>query len=749
LEQNKIEAGVRFILKSFFLMSTRRLISQIATVALVGVNVFAGGIPTYATSTIANASFETAAASDAATPEGWSRGDWGTNQTVFAYPVTGYNGGRAAKVTMSSYSSGDAKWYFDDVPVSSGDVYTFTDRYQSDVPTDVTIRYHLSNGSYSYVWLASPPASATSWGQVSASFTVPSNATSLTIFHNIHAVGSLTVDEFALTGGTTPPPPPPPPPPTTTDNLIPNASFSSTAPGDATTPAYWHRGGWGANSASFSYPVTGVDDSTAAKVSISSYANGDAKWYSDDIPVTSGETYYWSERYQSSVSTDVTIQYHLTSGSYSYAWLANIPASAGNWGTAKASFTVPSNVVSLSIFHSLSAVGNLTIDDVSLIKNTPPPPPTDDNLLPNPTLVASADPSTPSNWHRGGWGTNQNALTYPATGYNGGKGLKTAITSFSNGDAKWYFDPITAIPGDLYEYSEQYQATVPTVITAQFELTNGSLQYQDLLFPTAASSWTPATVRFSAPQGTKTVTIFHLLNRVGTLTTSAFSLKHVASVPISEGMVSFTLDDGFSDVYTAARPIFNAAGIKPTLYIVSNFIGQPDYMTLNQIKTLNSEGYEIGGHTRNHLDLTTLTSAQLQSEVSGGRTDLLNLGFTPVTTFAYPLGAYNATVVQAVKNAGYVGARSVNSGFNDKASDRYVLMDQHIEQNTTVDQVKAYIDQAVAQKKWLILEMHNQSATGDDQYHNDPAVLQGIVDYVKQHNVKTVTISQGLQILNQ
>jgi hypothetical protein len=50
-------------------------------------------------------------------PAGWNRGGFGENAASFSYPQSGIGGSRAVRVDMTSYESGDAKWYFDDVPV--------------------------------------------------------------------------------------------------------------------------------------------------------------------------------------------------------------------------------------------------------------------------------------------------------------------------------------------------------------------------------------------------------------------------------------------------------------------------------------------------------------------------------------------------------------------------------------------------------------------------------------------------------
>ena len=56
---------------------------------------------------------------------------------------------------------------------------------------------------------------------------------------------------------------------------------------------------------------------------------------------------------------------------------------------------------------------------------------------------------------------------------------------------------------------------------------------------------------------------------------------------------------------------------------------------------------EIGGHTLDHANLTTVEKAEAEREVCNDRVNLINQGFQP-TDFAYPYGAFNASVKSIV-----------------------------------------------------------------------------------------------------
>ncbi len=144
---------------------------------------------------IANPSMEEA---NGTNPNKWARGKWGTNTATFNYPTAGFDGTKSANVTITAYTSGDAKWFFDEVAITPGATYTFSEHYKSNVVTNVSIRWKKANGVYSYQSLGNPVA-ATSWTARTSTFTAPTDAVAMTVFHVIKSVGTLDVDNYKLT----------------------------------------------------------------------------------------------------------------------------------------------------------------------------------------------------------------------------------------------------------------------------------------------------------------------------------------------------------------------------------------------------------------------------------------------------------------------------------------------------------------------------------------------------------------------
>lgn len=132
-------------------------------------------------------------------PQDWFAGAWGANTRSFVYPVPGRNGGNAARVEISAYTSGDAKWYFSDAAVLPNAIYEFSDYYKSDAPSSLVIRYATSGGTFVYADIKTEIPAAANWTRFSDTFVTPENAVSLTIFHLIKGVGYLETDDYSLT----------------------------------------------------------------------------------------------------------------------------------------------------------------------------------------------------------------------------------------------------------------------------------------------------------------------------------------------------------------------------------------------------------------------------------------------------------------------------------------------------------------------------------------------------------------------
>jgi len=153
-------------------------------------------------------------------------------------------------------------------------------------------------------------------------------------------------------------------------NLIPNPSLETVQ--DPTTPQNWLASNWGTNTSTFSYLNTGHTGSRSVEVATTAYTNGAANWYYNEVPVTPGKTYEYTDWYKSNVDTEVDAEVTMSDGTVQYYWLGAVLANT-NWTKFTATFTVPAGAKSMAAYQILAKVGYIVSDDYSLSEYTPVP----------------------------------------------------------------------------------------------------------------------------------------------------------------------------------------------------------------------------------------------------------------------------------------------------------------------------------------------------------------------------------------
>lgn len=522
-------------------------------------------------------------------------------------------------------------------------------------------------------------------------------------------------------------------------NLIANPSMEQTT--DGVTPTGWHHGYWGTSTRQFSYSSSAHTGSKSVTVTITSYASGTAKWYPDPVAVTAGQAYDYGDWYRSNVTTGVVVAYIDGSGNYTYADLPKAAPST-NWAHYTASFTVPAGTVKVSVYHSIGAVGSLSLDDASLLPH---------NLIANASVEQSASGVTPAGWLTDSWGTNTTTFSYVNDGHTGSKSVRTDITSYASGAAKWYFQPVGIQGGQSYLFSAWLKTSTQPQVTVSYQMQDGTTRYEraptPLVTASAATAWQDYATVITAPDGAKSATVLIAISSVGWLETDDYSLTAYGQSGFSEPLVSLTFDDGLLSTYTNGLPLLQGYGLVSTEYIVSGKIGAASHMTAGQIKDFQNAGSEIASHTVDHLDLTTLSSSQVDTELSQSQATLRQLfGSNAASDFASPYGQYNYPVVTAIKKY-YRSHRSIDAGFNSRDGfDPYDIRVQNVNSDTTPAEVAGWVNHAIATKTWLVLVYHGveDQIPAGDPYTVSTSDLDTELAQIKASGVKVVTMNAAL-----
>jgi peptidoglycan/xylan/chitin deacetylase (PgdA/CDA1 family) len=99
-----------------------------------------------------------------------------------------------------------------------------------------------------------------------------------------------------------------------------------------------------------------------------------------------------------------------------------------------------------------------------------------------------------------------------------------------------------------------------------------------------------------------------------------------------------------------------------------------DYLTWDQVRELDGSGLiTIGGHTIDHLALSTLSVADQKREIENSKIGIEKEIGHQIYDFAYPYGSYDSDTVSLVEGAGYRTAVTTVPGVYQSLDHIYTL----------------------------------------------------------------------------
>ncbi len=488
-------------------------------------------------------------------------------------------------------------------------------------------------------------------------------------------------------------------------NLVANPSVETSDASNPQMPASWANNKWGTNTVIFSYPVAGHSGTDATRVEITSYSSGDAKWYFTPIPSAATTTYQFSDWYRSNTQTSVVVELQNASGGLSYLDLGTVAASS-TWTQTNLTFATKPDTVALTVYHLISSTGYLETDDTSVTQATPA---VDGNPISNSSLELT-NGTAPASWVHSSWGTNTATFQYVNEGHTGTKSVKTTISSYTSGDAKWYYNPITLEKGKQYRWTTWYKTNTRPQAVAMFTRADGSEEFFGMPqpFPSSDSNtvWHQYTDTFIVPSDAVSVTNFLFIAGNGWVQVDDQSMTSYQPVGWNRPLVTLTFDDGYEGNVANAIPVLDQYGFKTTqCFETADLQADPVNSKANVMAFVN-DGHEICSHTVTHPFLSRLTTAQVDQELADSKTYLENLIGKPVVNFASPYGDYSESVNTEIMKY-YQSHRTVDEGFNSKDNfNLYRIRVQNMTPTTTLAQYQGWMDQAKADNTWLVLVYH-------------------------------------------
>lgn len=254
-------------------------------------------------------------------------------------------------------------------------------------------------------------------------------------------------------------------------------------------------------------------------------------------------------------------------------------------------------------------------------------------------------------------------------------------------------------------------------------------------------SWTPITL--SLTEATLTgAPNFSLINRirirVNASAPTAVRWGGISTIPnATTERVIFTFDDGWESVFTEAKTKMDEYNFTGTSYVIPDLVDTAGYMTLEQLNTLKTSGWDIAGHYQTNL--TTLEDpGQKMYET---REWLRTNGFTP-SHFAFPNGGYNSRILAEARKM-FTTARTINEYRETyEPADWHQLRILNVINTTPPATVTTAIDNAQTNNDLLILLFHKIVTVPSISTEYSISDFATIVDYCNTTNANVIKISE-------
>lgn len=216
---------------------------------------------------------------------------------------------------------------------------------------------------------------------------------------------------------------------------------------------------------------------------------------------------------------------------------------------------------------------------------------------------------------------------------------------------------------------------------------------------------------------------------------------------INSPLIVLTFDDGHSSIYELAFPLmqkYNYAGVD---FIPTGWIDKKNHMTLEQVRTLENAGWETGGHTVNHANLTTIPIDSARWEISTNYKHLVDLKLKH-RCFALPAGHSNDETTSIIKEYFDIIRTSQNERYSYPLNlDR--LGYYQVQNNDDANSLMMRITHGIIQGECMIIFGFHRFTLGEEDFITKIHIskFEEFLERINKRNLIVVTLSEAVDRL--
>ncbi len=182
-------------------------------------------------------------------------------------------------------------------------------------------------------------------------------------------------------------------------------------------------------------------------------------------------------------------------------------------------------------------------------------------------------------------------------------------------------------------------------------------------------------------------------------------VKMMRTGKLFSNTVCITFDDGYQDNYKNALPLLKSYNFPATIFVTTGLMGgvmrtsdnmEIPLITMDELKTMISSGLiECMPHTKNHIELDTLSVEQAAQEIEASKEYIESATHMPARIFAYPRGKYTTELKEYLRLHNWDAAVGVEEGLTHSGADVYALKRNSIDSKTSFIQFKGKLSNVI------------------------------------------------------
>ena len=165
--------------------------------------------------------------------------------------------------------------------------------------------------------------------------------------------------------------------------------------------------------------------------------------------------------------------------------------------------------------------------------------------------------------------------------------------------------------------------------------------------------------------------------------------------------MAITFDDCYDNTPDAIDMLCER-GLRASVYVTTGQIDTKSMIGDEQLRLLGdrSDAVELGAHSVTHPRLDELRPSEVDREVGDSKRQLGQLPGRPVQTFAYPYGAYDRRVREAVIAAGFQSAVAVKNALSHSEDDPWAMARWTVRSTTSAQRIEQILEGRGAPRAW-------------------------------------------------